>query len=83
MILILRKDKYILRRIGLYSGIWGEAELFLGIWGAEANTFMETMKIFAGRRVDQCNNFRDQGSIDPSGGSHCLQYWLPIEEISR
>ena len=28
---------------------WGEAELFLGIWGAAANTFRETRKLFAGR----------------------------------
>ena len=35
MILILRKDKYILRRIDLYFlVIWGEAKRFLAIWGA-------------------------------------------------
>ena len=28
---------------------WGEAELFLGIWGAKANTLRETRKLFAGR----------------------------------
>ena len=57
---------YILGRIGLYfGGIWGEAELFLGIWGAKANTFRETRTLFAGRRRDQCIIFRDQGSTDP------------------
>ena len=65
VILILRKDKYILGRIGLYFLIWGEAELFLGIWGAKANTFRETRTLFAGRRGDQCIIFRDQGSTDP------------------
>ena len=45
VILILRKDKYNLGRFGLYFwGIWGEAELFLGILGANANTFSETRK---------------------------------------
>ena len=66
MILILRKDYYILRRIGLFFG--GEAELFLGIWGAKANTLREKRTLFAGRRGDQCIIFRDQGSTDPPGG---------------
>ena len=66
VILILRKDKYILGRIGLYFfGIWGEAKLFLGIWGAKANTFRETRTLFAERRGHQCIIFRDQGSTDP------------------
>ena len=46
-------------------GIWGEAELVLGIWGANANDFRETRILFAGRRGDQCIIFRDQGSTDP------------------
>ena len=46
----------------------GEAELFLGIWGAKANTFRETRTLFAGRQGDQCIIFRDQGSTDPPGG---------------
>ena len=46
-------------------GDLGKAELFLGIWGAKANTFRETMTLFAGRRGDQCIIFRDQGSTDP------------------
>ena len=49
----------------IFLGIWGEAELFLRIWGAKANTFRETRKLFAGRWVDQCIIFRDQGSTDP------------------
>ena len=67
MILILRKDKYILGRNGLY--FWREAELFLGIWGAKANTFRETRTLFAGRQGDQCIMFRDQGSTDLLGAS--------------
>ena len=63
VILILRKDKFILGRIGFY--FWGEAELLLGIWVAKANTFRELMTLFAGRRGDQCIIFRDQGSTTP------------------
>ena len=51
-----------------FLGIWGEAELFLGIWGAKANTFREARTLFAGRRGDQCIIFRDLGSTDPPGG---------------
>ena len=36
----------------IFWGIWGDAELFLGIWGAKANTFRETRTLFAGRRGD-------------------------------
>ena len=49
----------------IFWGIWGEAELFFGIWGAKANTFREMRTLFAGRRGDQCINFRDQGKTDP------------------
>ena len=49
----------------IFLEIWGEAELFLGVWGAKANTFRETRKLFAGRRGDQCIIFRDQGSTAP------------------
>ena len=42
----------------------GEAELFLGVLGGNANTFRETGKLFAGRRGDQCIIFRDEGSTD-------------------
>ena len=52
----------------IFLGIWGEDELFLGIWGAKANTFRETIKLFAGRRGDECIIFRDQGSTIPPGG---------------
>ena len=31
----------------------------------KANSFMETMTLFAGRRGDQCIIFRDQGSTGP------------------
>ena len=61
VIFILRKDKIWL----IFLGIWGEAALFLGIWGAKANTFRETMKLFAGRWGDECIIFRDQWSTDP------------------
>ena len=35
VILILRKEKYILGRVV----IWGDAKPFVGIWGAKANYF--------------------------------------------
>ena len=67
-------------------GIWGEAELFLGIWGAKANTFREPMTVFAGRRGDQCIIFRDQGSTDPPGASVvctlCMQLLLQFYSIA-
>ena len=85
MILILRKDKYILGRIGFWNvflGIWGEAKLFLGIWGTKVNTFRETRTLFAGRRGDQCIIFRDQGSTGPPWGPHlsgiCSMYSCTI-----
>ena len=40
VIIFLPKDKYILGRIGLYFwGIWGEAELILGISPQESKYF--------------------------------------------
>ena len=68
VILILRKYIHFRENSLIFLVIWGEAELFLGIWGAKANTFRETRKLFAGRRGDQCIIFRDQGSTDPPGG---------------
>ena len=50
-------------------GIQGETELFLGIWGAKANTFRGTRRLFAGRRGDKYIIFRDQGSTDPPWGA--------------
>ena len=86
VILNLRKDNFILVRISLYClGIWGEAELFLGIWGAKANTFREKRTLFAGRRGDQCIIFRDQGSTDPPGGPQSYQdgvWFRPDAECS-
>ena len=55
--------KYILGRIGLY--FWGEAEQFLGIWGAKANTFREKRKLVSRSWGDQCIIFRDLGSTYP------------------
>ena len=52
----------------MFLGIWGEAELLLGILGAKANTFREMRTLFAGRWGDQCIIFRDQGSTDTPGG---------------
>ena len=48
MNLILRREKYILGRIGLYfRGIWGEAELISGFCGARQNTFKELRTFFS------------------------------------
>ena len=53
----------------IFLGIWGEAEQFLGIWGAKANNLRETRKLFSGIWGDQCIIFRDLGSTYPPGGS--------------
>ena len=69
VILILRKEKYILGRIDLY--FWGFTEklvFFLGILGAKAKYFREPRKLFSGIWRDQCIIFRDQGSTDSPGG---------------
>ena len=66
----------------IFWRIWGEAELFLGIWGAEANTFRETRKLFAGKRGDQCVIFRDQGSTDPRGASFMINVTTLILKLS-
>ena len=65
--MILSTERYIhFREIWLiFLGIWGEAIISLGIWGAKANTFRETKNLFAGRWGDECIIFRDQGSTDP------------------
>ena len=60
----------------MFWGICGEAKLFLGIWGAKANTFRETRTLFAGRRGDQCIIFRDQGSTDPPLGAPFMGFAL-------
>ena len=36
-----------------------KTELFLGNWGAKANTFREARKLFAGRRGGKCIIFRE------------------------
>ena len=47
VILILWKEKYILGRIDLYFGGFGEKlDFFLGIWGAMQNNFTEPRKLF-------------------------------------
>ena len=72
MILILGKKIHFRENWLIFSGIWGEAELFLGIWGAKANSFREKRKLFSGIRGDQCIIFRDLGSTypPPLGGPH-------------
>ena len=57
-----------------YLGIWGEAELFLGIWGAKANTFKETRELFAGRRGDECIISREHRP-PPLGGLNNWSYF--------
>ena len=65
MILILGKKIHFRENWLILLGIWGEAELFLGIWGAKANNFREKRKLFSGIWGDQCNIFRDLGSTCP------------------
>ena len=49
-------------------GIWGEAELILGICGARQNTFRERRIFFSGIWGDQCIILRELWSTDPPGG---------------
>ena len=51
-------------------GDWGEAELFLGIWAAKANTFRETRKLFAGRREINALFSGIKGAQTPPPGAH-------------
>ena len=48
MKLILRKEKYILGRIGLKNEILGAAELILVNWGARAKYFQGAENFFQG-----------------------------------
>ena len=52
----------------IFLGIWGEAEVILGIWGAKEKSFRELRYFLSGSLGDQCIIFRDQGSTDPPGG---------------
>ena len=73
MILILRKDKYVLGRNDIFFGIWGEAGLFFRDLGSKG-------KILLGSRG---NYFQGSGEINalfsgikgaqtPPGGPHLL-----------
>ena len=54
-------------------GIWGEAELFLGICGGKENTFREKRTLFAGRRGDQCINFQGSREHRPPLGASLFE----------
>ena len=64
VILILRREKYILGRIGLYFWGGGEAGLILGNCEARQNTFRELRKFCSGIWGVQCIILREQGSTD-------------------
>ena len=69
MNLILRKDKYILGKIGVY--FWEEAELLLGIW--------EQRQILLGRRG---HYFQGDGEIGYF--SHCFILELsPLNDLKE
>ena len=68
VILTLGKKIHFRENWLIFWWIWGEAELFLGIWGAKANNFRDTRKLFSGIWGDQCIIFRDLGSTYPPGG---------------
>ena len=66
VILILRKEKYILVRIDLYFGGSGEKLVYFKEFGEQRqNTFREPSQLFSGIWGDQCIIFRDQGRTDP------------------
>ena len=68
MILILGRKIHFRENWLIFLGIWGEAEQFLGIWGAKTNNSREKRKLFLGIWGDQCIIFRDLGSTSPQGG---------------
>ena len=75
MILILRKEKYILGRIDLYFWVSGEKLVyFLGFGEQRQNTFREPRQLFSGIWGDQCIIFRDQGSTDSPWGPQYYYY---------
>ena len=65
MILTIGKKIHFKGELAYIFGDLGEAELFLGIWGAKANNFREKRKLFSGIWGDQCIIFRDLGSTYP------------------
>ena len=61
--LIIRKEKYTLGRFWFYlEGFWGEAELFLGIWGAKVKYF-QAAEIWG----DQCIILWSRGAQNSPG----------------
>ena len=74
MILIYGKKIHFRENWLIFLGIWGEAELSLGFWGAKANNFREKKKLFSGSWGDQCIISRDLGSTYPPGASLMLCY---------
>ena len=69
VILILRKEKiHFMENWLIILVIWGEAELFSGIWEQRKNTIREQGKLFSWILGDQCIIFRNQGSTDPPWG---------------
>ena len=67
----------------IFLGIWGEAELFLGILGAKENTFREQRKFFSGIWGDHCIIFWDQGSTDPPGGLNNLLGLIMAQTVCK
>ena len=53
----------------IFLEIWGEAELILGIWGAEEKYFHGAEEFLTGIRGDLCIIFSDQRRTDPPGAS--------------
>ena len=57
-----------------FLGIWGEAELILGILGAKEKYF-QGAEVLSIRELGRLMHyFRDQGSTDPPGGPY---WWKP------
>ena len=72
---ILKKEKYILWRIGLNFGGFGEQlNKFLGFREHKQNTFRELRQELSGIWEDQSIIFRELGSKDPPPGglSHIM-----------
>ena len=66
MNLVLKKEKYILGRIGLnFGGFVEQLNLFWGFGEHKENTFRELIQTISGIWGDQSIIFREIGSKDP------------------
>ena len=66
-LILLKEKKHFREKWLILLGIWGDAELILGIWRAKAKYFRGVEDFFQGFGEIICITFREQGSTDPLG----------------